>query len=101
MGGSRGGGQGSRPPSPEKSQNIGFLCKTGPDPLKNHKATKPAFNVGPFIAAFESSISTSTKKTVIKFGHPLTKLSRSTHECDYVSWFRKLFCLLLLLIEIY
>ena len=24
----------------------GFLCNTGPDPQKNHKATKPAFNVG-------------------------------------------------------
>ena len=28
-------------------KNIGFLSNTGPDPLKNHKATKPAFNVGP------------------------------------------------------
>ena len=28
------------PPPPEKSQNIGFLSNTGPDPLKNHKATK-------------------------------------------------------------
>ena len=27
-------------------ENIGFLSNTGPDPLKNHKATKPAFNVG-------------------------------------------------------
>ena len=27
-------------------KNIGFLSKTGPDCLKNHKATKPAFNVG-------------------------------------------------------
>ena len=26
---------------------IGYLCNTGLDPLKNHKATKPAFNVGP------------------------------------------------------
>ena len=42
-----GGGQG------EKSQNIGFLCNTGPDPLKNHKTITPAFNVGP---------SSSTKK---------------------------------------
>ena len=32
--------------TPEKSQNIGFLSNTGQDPLKNHKATKPAFNVG-------------------------------------------------------
>ena len=34
------------PDPPEKSQNIGFLSNTGPDPLKNHKATKPEFNVG-------------------------------------------------------
>ena len=45
--GSRGGDKGSRPLPPEKSQNLGFLSNTGPDPLKNHKATKPAFNVGP------------------------------------------------------
>ena len=37
-----------RTPSPEKITKIlvGFLSNTGPDPLKNHKATKPAFNVG-------------------------------------------------------
>ena len=43
-----GGGTGS-PTSPlENHKNIGFLSNTGPDPLKNHKATKikPAFNVG-------------------------------------------------------
>ena len=27
--------------------NICFHSNTGPDPLKNHKATKLAFNVGP------------------------------------------------------
>ena len=25
----------------EPLKNIGFLCNTGPDPLKNHKASKP------------------------------------------------------------
>ena len=34
-------------PRLKKSQNKGFLSNTGPDPLKNHKATKPAFNVWP------------------------------------------------------
>ena len=29
---------------------IGFLSNTGPDPLKNLKATKLAFNVGPSLA---------------------------------------------------
>ena len=33
--------------APEKSQNIEFSSNTGLDPLKNHKATKPAFNVRP------------------------------------------------------
>ena len=42
MCGSRGGGG-----QAENSQNIGILSNTGPDPLQNHKATKPAFNVGP------------------------------------------------------
>ena len=31
------------PDTPEKS-HIRFLSNTGPDTLKNHKATKPAFN---------------------------------------------------------
>ena len=39
MGGSR-GGQGVRtPPPPENSQKYSFFSNTGPDPLKNHKAT--------------------------------------------------------------
>ena len=62
MGGSRGGTGGPDPP--EKSQKIGFLSNTGPDLLKNHKATKPAFNVGPLSAR-----------------QPLTSLSGSAHGC--------------------
>ena len=39
--------QGIRTPPPLKNhKNIGFLSSTGPNPLKNSKATKPAFNVG-------------------------------------------------------
>ena len=38
MGGPRGKTGGPDPPPPEKSQNIGFLSNTGPDPLKNYKA---------------------------------------------------------------
>ena len=41
------GDMGSGPPSPKNQNNIGFLSNTCPDPLKNHKATKLAFNVGP------------------------------------------------------
>ena len=40
------GGQGVRTPL-NNHKSIGFLSNTaGPDPLKNQKATKPAFNVG-------------------------------------------------------
>ena len=38
----RGRGRGSGHPHP-----LGNHKNTGPDPLKNHKATKLAFNVGP------------------------------------------------------
>ena len=40
------GGTGSGPPT-ENHKNIGFLSSTVPDPMKNHQAPKPAFNVGP------------------------------------------------------
>ena len=40
------GDRGSGPPL--KITKIGFLSNTAPDLLKNHKATKTAFNVGPF-----------------------------------------------------
>ena len=49
MHGSR-GGQVSGPPL-KNYKNIGFLSNAGPDSLKNHKATKPAFNVGPSSAS--------------------------------------------------
>ena len=54
----RGGAQGVRTlPSPLKNyQNIGFLSNTGPTPPKNHKATKPACNVGPSSAPQPNAI---------------------------------------------
>ena len=75
------------------SKALVARVNTGPDPLKNHKATKPAFNVGqssfrwraddgPFIVAFGSSIPSSTKKKEKKryqIWTPLTKLSGSAH----------------------
>ena len=39
MYGSRGGDRGSGHPPPEKSQKIGFLSNSGPDPLKNCEAS--------------------------------------------------------------
>ena len=56
MGGSRGGGGGVRTPL-KNHKNIGFLCNTGLDTLKNHKATKPALNVGPSSARQRNAIS--------------------------------------------
>ena len=42
----RGERQGSGPPYPLKNhKNKGFLSKSGPDCLKNHKTTNSAFNV--------------------------------------------------------
>ena len=46
MRGFRGGGV-DRGTPPEKSQNIGVLSNTALDPLENHKATKPTFNIRP------------------------------------------------------
>ena len=45
-GGGGGGDRGSGPPL-KHLKNIGFPGNTCPDPPKNHKATKPAFNAGP------------------------------------------------------
>ena len=86
------GGQGFRTPL-KNHKNIGFFINTGLDPLKNHEATKPAFNVGPdhryandgpLIVVFVPSLPSSTKKNQtkipVKFGPPLTKLSGSSHN---------------------
>ena len=61
MCGSRGGGDRAfrTPPPPQKKKNhknIGFLGNSGPDPLKNHKATEPAFNVGQSLARQQNVI---------------------------------------------
>ena len=46
------GGGGTTWADTERGQ--GFLSNTGAEPLKNHKATKPAFNVGPLLACQET-----------------------------------------------
>ena len=58
MGESRGeGGGGAGSPDPtEKSQNIGLFSNIDPAPLKNHKATKQVFNVGPSSACQQTAI---------------------------------------------
>ena len=100
----RGGGQGVRTPL-KTHKNIGFLSKSGPDPLEKHKDTDPAFDVGPlsarqrnaismafrwqadygpFLVAFRFSpclqLKKKQKKNVVSVGPPLTKLSGSAHE---------------------
>ena len=42
-----GGGHGAQTIPLKNDTNKGFLSNTRPDPLKNYKATKPAFDVGP------------------------------------------------------
>ena len=48
------GGRGSGPLLIYK--NIGFVSNTGPDPRRNHKATKPAFNILPPLACQGNAI---------------------------------------------
>ena len=62
MRGSRGGtGVRTAPPHPLKNhKNIGFLSNSGPDLLKNHKATKPAIQ-------FWDIISTPAKRHLKKW----------------------------------
>ena len=50
-----GGSRGSRTPLKNR-KSIGFLSNTGLDPLKNHKAIKPEFNVGPSSASKQKAI---------------------------------------------
>ena len=51
------GDRGSGPPSRKVTKiHAGFLSNTGPDPLKNHKASRPAFNVGPLSARQRNAI---------------------------------------------
>ena len=55
--GGEGGGQVVRTPPPLKNhRNIGFHSNSGPDPLKKHKATKSALNVGPLAARTRNAI---------------------------------------------
>ena len=50
------GGTGGSGPPLKNHKNIGFLSNTGSDPLENHKATKPAFIVGPSSARHRNAI---------------------------------------------
>ena len=52
----RGGGAGGPDPPMKNHRNIGFQSNSGPDPLKKHKATKPALNVGPLAARTRNAI---------------------------------------------
>ena len=57
MGGARGEDRGPDPTRPVMNHKIiGFLSNTGPDPLKNHKATTPEFNVRPSSARQRNAI---------------------------------------------
>ena len=47
MRGSKGGGGWAGAPTLKNHKNIQILSNTGTDPLKNLKAAKLAFNVGP------------------------------------------------------
>ena len=96
IGGSRGGTSGLDPLKNHK--NKGFLCNSCPDPLNNHKATKPAFNVGPSSAHQRNATASGPmmahlkrrlyplspyqlKEKVIKFEPPLKKFLDPRMTC--------------------
>ena len=72
------GGQGVRTPL-KYHKNIGFLRNTGPDSLQNHKAAKPAFNVGPSSARPRNAIFSGIWIHSLKSWTPMKKLSGSAH----------------------
>ena len=85
MRGSRGvcggwGWQGVRDPL-KNLLNIGFLSDTGPDSLKNHIATKPAFNVWPS-SAYRCSVDDGPLIMVFGSSHQLTKGGKTTPSED-------------------
>ena len=105
MRGSRVGEQGVQIPL-KNHKNIGLVSNTGLDPLSNHKANKPAFNVGPPLAlqqnaiymalrwraddgpltvVFKSWLSPHHLKKPVKVGPPLKKLSGSVHGVKLLS----------------
>ena len=55
---SRGGAGGPDPSPLKKNTKIGFLSHPGPDSLKTHKTTKPAFNVGLSLGRQQNAIQT-------------------------------------------
>ena len=83
MRGSRRGWQRVRTPPPLRNyKTIGSLSNIGPDPLINHKATKPAVNVGQSStrqrnAILKVTIPHKLNKNVVKVGPPLAKPSGS------------------------
>ena len=69
MRGARGGtGRPDPPPPPEKSQNIGILGNTGPDPLKNHKPPSQHSMLGHHRHASETHLSADDGPLIVVFG---------------------------------
>ena len=63
----RGEEHGSGPPL-KNHKNKGFPIKTGPDRLKNHKANKPASNVGPSSFAVDDPLIVVFGPLIVVFG---------------------------------
>ena len=86
MRGSRGVDRGSEPPLIYQKA-IGFLSNTGSDPLKITKLPSQHSMLGnyrwwwPAATGLWSSLPSSLKKTFVRVGPPLTKLSGSVHDC--------------------
>ena len=72
---------------PEIHKNLGVLSNTGPDPLKNRKATMPEFNVGPSLARLGSSLLSSTKQITLSKLDPHDKSFWIRACCEYPRFF--------------
>ena len=93
--GSRGRGAGSPDQPPlENNKALGLFSNTDPDPLENHIATKPAFNVRPpfrwraddcpfkwylYPLSPPHQLKIKKKKKNVRVSPPLTNRSRSAH----------------------
>ena len=75
---SRGGGEQAVQTSSQKSQNLGILSKTSLDLLKNRKATKPEFNVGPSSASQRWRVDDG--RLIYWFIHPIINYEKTKQK---------------------
>ena len=75
------GSRGESGPPPENHRNIGFHSNSGLDPMRKHKATKPALNVGPLhVAARTFRWRADVGPHIVVFGSSLLSTTKQTKQ---------------------